>query len=59
MTTQNENNLNEIGKTYTWSEQEAEQIASEYSAKYSRMVAIEDVSTNKENITWQVMVMGF
>ena len=58
MTTQNENNLNENGVTYTWSEQEAEQIASEYSEKYNVMVIIDDVSTNKDNITWQVKVLG-
>ena len=59
MTAQNEKNLNEIGVTFTWSEEQAEQIASEYSAKYNRMVMIDEVSTNKENITWQVKVLGF
>jgi len=59
MTKTNESNLNEIGKTYAWSEEEAEKIASEYSEKYNRMVMIDEVSTNKENITWEVKVLGF
>lgn len=57
MTQTQETQLNENGKTFAWTKEEALSIADEYAEKYNVVVTAEDISANDQNITWLIEVL--